>query len=87
VKSPAPPRPNLTAVSVTYEITVQGRMSPTLLSQFAPLQLVAGESPAETVLNGPVEDQAALFGLLRRIEALGLDLVGLRRLPPADHEL
>jgi hypothetical protein len=35
----------------------------------------------ETVLAGPVEDQAALHGLIRRIEALGLELIEVRRLP------
>jgi hypothetical protein len=34
------------------------------------------------VLSGPIEDQAALHGLLRRIESLGLELVEVRRFPP-----
>jgi hypothetical protein len=33
------------------------------------------------VLSGPVEDQAALHGLLRRIESLGLELLEVRRFP------
>ena len=45
----------------------------------------ASVEPVETVLR-PVEDQAALYGLLDRIQALGLELVEVRRLPdpPAD---
>jgi hypothetical protein len=35
----------------------------------------------ETVLHGPVRDQAELHGLIDRIQALGLELVEVRRLP------
>jgi hypothetical protein len=35
----------------------------------------------QTVLHGPVRNQAALRGLLDRIQSLGLDLVEVRRLP------
>jgi hypothetical protein len=35
----------------------------------------------ETVIHGPVQDQAALYGLLDRIPALGRELVEVRRLP------
>ena len=37
--------------------------------------------PVETVLHGPVRDQAELHGLIDRIRALGLELVEVRRLP------
>lgn len=35
--------------------------------------------PVETVLRGPVRDQAALHGILEQIESLGLELVEVRR--------
>ena len=38
-------------------------------------------APAETVLHGPVTDQAGLHGLLDRIQSLGLELIEVRRLP------
>jgi hypothetical protein len=41
-------------------------------------------APAETVLHGPVEDQAGLHGLLDRIQSLGLELIEVRRLPAGD---
>jgi hypothetical protein len=49
----------------------------------------ASVEPVETVLHGPVQDQAALYGLLDRIQALGLELVEVRRLPdpPAEPEI
>jgi hypothetical protein len=39
---------------------------------------------AETVLHGPVADQAGLHGLLDRIQSLGLELIEVRRLPSPD---
>lgn len=64
-----------------YEVRVRGRLNRTLASEFEELALAAQVAPVETVLTGPVEDQAALHGLLRRIEALGLELLEVRRLP------
>ena len=66
-----------------YEVRVRGRLNRTLASEFEELALAAQVAPVETVLTGPVEDQAALHGLLRRIEALGLELLEVRRLPGA----
>jgi hypothetical protein len=36
----------------------------------------------ETVLTGSLEDSSALFGVLGQIEALGLELLELRRSEP-----
>ena len=36
----------------------------------------------ETVLNGFLEDQSAVFGVLAQIEALGLELLELRQIRP-----
>jgi hypothetical protein len=62
-------------------VRIRGRLSSTLIHEFEELSLGASIEPVETVLAGPVEDQAALHGLIRRIEALGLELVEIRRLP------
>ena len=68
-------------MGIDYELRIRGRLSSTLVSEFEELSLGASVEPVETVLAGPVEDQAALHGLIRRIEALGLELIELRRLP------
>jgi len=60
-----------------YEIRIRGRLSASLISSFD--GLVATVEPIETVLSGPVVDQAALYGVLSRVQALGLELVEVRR--------
>jgi len=45
--------------------------------------LQARASGGDTVLTGPLCDRAALYGVLAEIEALGLELLEVRRLPPA----
>ena len=61
----------------SYEIRIKGRLGDPLLASFADLD--ASIKPAETVLRGEVEDQAALHGLLDRIQALGLELIEIRQ--------
>jgi hypothetical protein len=68
-----------------YELRIRGRLSSTLINEFEERSLAASVEPVETILAGPVEDQAALHGLIRRIEALGLELVEVRRLPDVAH--
>ncbi len=64
-----------------YEIHVKGRVSEQLLSAFEGMDATVQSKSMETVLRGPVLDQAALHGLLDRIQALGLELIEVRRLP------
>ena len=65
-----------------YEIRIRGRVSQTVLDTFDQMQSSAER--VETILQGPVRDQAELHGLLHRIQALGLELVEVRRLPESD---
>jgi len=64
-----------------YRIRVRGHLGETLRSAFPALQ--ARASGGDTVLTGPLPDRAALYGVLAQLEALGLELVEVRRLPPA----
>ena len=63
----------------SYEIRIRGRVTEPLLSSFE--GMTSTFEPVETVLHGPVRDQAELHGLIDRIQALGLELVEVRRLP------
>ena len=69
----------------SYEIHIKGRLSDSVLAAFE--GLTATVQPVETVLHGPVQDQSSLHGLLDRIQSLGLELVEIRRLPPAADSL
>jgi hypothetical protein len=62
---------------VCYEIRVRGLLGGTLLGAFPGLR--ARADGTDTVLTGPLPDQAALHGVLAQIEALGLELLELRR--------
>jgi len=68
-----------------YEIRVIGVPPPEALLDFE--RLSASVEPVETVLHGPLRDQAALHGLLARLQTLGVQVVEVRRLhdpaPPA----
>ena len=69
----------------SYEIRIKGRLSDSLLAAFEGMR--ASVQPVETVLYGPVQDQAALYGLLNRIQSLGLELVEIRQLSAAADEV
>ncbi|MFJ3306543.1 hypothetical protein ACIPSA_26155 [Streptomyces sp. NPDC086549] len=61
-----------------YEIRVEGHLSETLMKAFPELDHVA--MAGQTVLFGPVVDEAHIYGLLARCRSLGLRLVEMRRL-------
>jgi hypothetical protein len=46
--------------------------------------LHAETQDGDTLLHGAIPDQAALHGVLAQVEALGLELLELRRLPASD---
>ena len=63
-----------------YEIRVRGRLGEMMLSAFPGLR--ADSCGEDTLLTGPLVDSAALYGVLAELEALGLELVEVRRTPP-----
>ena len=62
----------------SYQIRVRGHLGATMRRAFPALH--AETRGQDTLLQG-VADQAALYGLLAQLEALGLDLLEVRRLP------
>jgi hypothetical protein len=65
-----------------YEIRVVGVLPPEALLDYE--RLSASVEPVETVLHGPLRDQAALQRLLARLETFGVQVVEVRRLHDPD---
>jgi hypothetical protein len=61
-----------------YMIRIRGHLGATMLSAFP--ELAPQHHGAYTVLTGLL-DQSALYGVLAEIEALGRDLLEIRKLP------
>ena len=66
-------------MSNEYSFRVRGRISPDIVAALDPLQPAVVAS--ETELRGVLVDQAALHGIIARFEQLGVELVGMSRLP------
>ena len=59
-----------------YEITFKGEAGARLRAAFEGLDISA--THGVTVLKGELPDQAALHGIINRVQALGLELVDVR---------
>jgi len=63
-----------------YEIRIAGHLPPRWSEWFAGFT-VTWEPDGTTRLSGPVIDQAALYGLLRRVRDAGLALIAVNQIP------
>ena len=61
-----------------YEIKVKGRLDEQWVDWFAPL-IFKYTAEGDTILVGPVSDQAALQGILVNLSNLNLDLISVNR--------
>ncbi|MBV9582466.1 MAG: hypothetical protein JO057_28110 [Chloroflexi bacterium] len=71
-----------------YEIVLRGRLDESWSDWLGGLELRVTPN-GETVATGPIQDQAALHGLLERVRDMGIELLSVRRLTghPSDGEL
>jgi hypothetical protein len=60
-----------------YEIRVEGILGPQWAAWFGNLQIE--NDNRQTIISGPLADQAALHGLLAKIRDLGLCLISVHR--------
>jgi hypothetical protein len=63
-------------VADVYELTIKGAASDVIRAEFDDLTVTV--EGRVTRLRFPIRDPASLYGLIRRIEALGLELIELR---------
>jgi hypothetical protein len=63
--------------SASYEFRVRGHLGQTMRIAFP--ELGSRFDGDDTVLTGALPDQAAVYGVLAAVEALGLELIEVRR--------
>ena len=68
---------------VVYQIRIEGHLGRQWAAWFGG-QTTMLEDNGDTLLTSPVVDQAALYGLLRKVRNLGMPLLSVVRLKP-DH--
>src|SRR5690348_5615097 len=69
------------AQPLVYQIRIQGQFGHEWTDWFGGLTIRLTDN-GETLLIGPVVDQAALHGLLRKVRDLGVPLLAIRRIEP-----
>jgi hypothetical protein len=68
-----------------YEIRIAGHLPPRWSEWFSGFT-VTPEPDGTTRLRGPVIDQAALYGLLRRVRDTGLTLIAVNQIPSKEEQ-
>jgi hypothetical protein len=71
---------------IFYQIRLEGHLSHQWTEWFEGLTITM-EEDGNTLLTGPVIDQAALFGLLKKVRDLGMPLVSVNRVNPNQSDM
>ena len=66
---------------VVYQIRIRGQLGREWTDWFGGLTITLEEN-GDTLLTGPVVDQAALYGLLRKVRDLGMPLISVSPVEP-----
>lgn len=72
-------------MSQFYEIRIDGQLNDGWQDWFDGMSITL-EDDGVTLLSGPVPDQPALYGLLRKVRDLGLPLFSVRQIKDASHQ-
>jgi hypothetical protein len=67
---PAPDQP------IVYQIRIKGHLDPQWTDWFDGMTITLHED-GDTLLTGPVADQASLHGLIKKVRDLGISLVSI----------
>lgn len=73
--------PTVPDQAVVYQIKIEGHLGCQWTDWFGGLAITL-EDNGDTLLTGPVVDQAALYGLLKKIRDLGMPLVSVSPVEP-----
>jgi hypothetical protein len=68
-----------------YQITVKGHLNPNWADWFDGLTITPLPN-GTTAISGPVVDQSALHGLLRKVRDLGVPLLSVTRVRPGQDD-
>ena len=63
---------------MAFQVRIKGHLGDDWTDWFGGMTITLEEN-GDTLLTGPVPDQAALFGLLRRVRDLGMQLISINR--------
>jgi hypothetical protein len=70
---------------IVYRLRVKGTLSTAWTEEFSGLRLSC-ETDGNSSLTGIIADQSALFGVLRRIRDLGLELISVNQIAHDDEK-
>lgn len=70
---------------LVYQIRIRGHLGSAWADWFEGLTITLDED-GDTLFTGPVVDQAALHGLLKKVRDLGMPLISVNPVPPLEPE-
>ena len=70
---------------MVYQIRIEGHLDAQWTEWFGGVTFTL-EEDGNTLLTGPVVDQAALYGLLRKVRDLGLPLLAVSQIQPGQSD-
>ena len=76
------PQPN-SVQPMIYQIRIRGHLDHQWIHWFEGLTITLQED-GDTLLSGPVADQSALHGLLKKVRDLGMPLVSVSQIQPSE---
>jgi hypothetical protein len=72
--------------TIEYHIWVKGHLPSQWSGLFEGME-ISQDPCGDTLLSGPLKDQAALYGLLNKLQNLGVSLISVNPLKPGEHNL